>query len=179
MAAVFHDLLDVRRQGRAAAVDFYPDFDVRIRRCFAAGNQGLADLLKSLFYRHTLRQIIGPHLHATAADVRRELDEGLAGVDVLLHDGRIRGMKFADRAAAPDFNARVGEAPAHFLALLLVQGRLHAVRMRGAQLDRRDADRLAHPQNGRHIPLGGDVVGHHAETEFERLCLFFRRGQRC
>src|SRR5262249_9256016 len=45
-----------------------------------------------------------------------------------------------------------------------IQGRLDAVLVRGAQLDRRQADVAAHAQNGRHVPRRGDVVRDDAEA---------------
>src|SRR5262249_28145299 len=148
VAAVLHHRLHVRRVGRAGAVDLDPDFDAGVRRRLAARDQRLADLLQRLLDGHRLRQAVGPHLDAAAAEVRHEVHERLARLDVLLDDALLRGVELAHGAAAPDFDAGVGALLLDLLPLLLAEARLDAVLVRGAELDRRDADVLADSQDG-------------------------------
>src|SRR5262249_4371442 len=101
------------------------------------------------------------------AEVRDEVDELLALLDVLLHRRGIGRLELAGGAAAPDLDLAVLEALPHLLALLLAERRFDAVLVPGAQLDRRDADVLAHLDEGRHVPRLADVVRDGAEPELE------------
>src|SRR5262249_17417742 len=123
------------------------------------------DLFERLGHRDVLGQGVGPHLHPAAADVRGELDELPAALDILLDHGRVGRMKLTDGAATPAIDARVGEAFADLLALRLAHGRLGGVLVRGAQLDGGQADVAANLEDGRQVPVRSDVVGDDAEAK--------------
>ncbi len=136
-----------------------PDLDPGVRRGLPARDQGLADLLQRFFHTHSPGQVVGPDLDPPATQVRHQVHEGLARLDVLFDDGRVGGMELANRAAAPDFKAHVGTALADVFALVLAQRGLDAVLVRGAKLDRAQADFLAHLADRVEIPGRGNVVG--------------------
>src|SRR5262245_42634346 len=80
-------------------------------------------------------------------------------------------MELANAAAAPDVDARVGEALLDLPALVPGQARLDAMLVGGAQLDGADADSFADLEQGRQVPGGGDIVGDQAQAELEALVL--------
>src|SRR5258707_11406686 len=132
MPAMIHDRLDGWWMRRAGAVDLDPDLDARIVRCLAAFDQRLADLFERLFDRHALGQTVGPHLDSASTDVGGQLDELLAGLDLFPDLAGVDSLELARRAAAPRFDARIGESLLHLLALLRSQGGLHPMFVRGA-----------------------------------------------
>ena len=136
MAAVLHDLLGVRRQGRAAAVNLDPDLDVCIGGGLATGDERFANLFEGLLDRHLLRQIVRPNFDPPAAEVGDQLDKLFARLDVVLDHGRVGRVELADRSTAPDVDARVGKAFADLLTLGFAQGRFHAMLVRRAELNR-------------------------------------------
>jgi len=175
MVGVTHDGRAVRRVGGAAAVDFQPNFDARVVGRAATGFEGAADLLERPFGGDVGGQVVGAHLDALAAEVRGESDELPAGFDLALDDVLVRRMELARRAAAPDLDAGVGEALAHFTAGVTAQAWLDAVLVRGAQLNAGDADRAADAQHGRHVPRRRDVVSDGAQLETRLADALFAR----
>ena len=183
VAARFHDRLHVRRVGRALAVDLDPDFDAGVVGRLAAGDERLADLVERLGDLDFLRQAVGPHLDALAAEVGGELHELLARLDVLLDHGGVGVLELADAAASPNVHAGVGETIFDVLALVLAQrtARRRACGWCAARPARRR--RLARLEKRRKVPVGGEVVGDEAEAEFRLFVVVFlagawRRGRR-
>ena len=136
MIGAAHDRLDVRRVLGAAAVDLEPDLDVVVRGEAAAGVERTADLVQRALDGHVLRQAVGPHLNAAAADVRCQLHERPANVDLTLDLFGIGRVELARGAAAPDVDAGIGEAFFDLGVLLLAQVRFDLVVVRRSQFDR-------------------------------------------
>src|SRR4029077_19401233 len=118
VVAVVHDGFGVLGLGRFGAVDFEPDFQARVFGSFAAGDEGSADLLEGFLRVGAFGHAVGADFDAVATDVFCEVDELLAGFDVLLDDGGVGGLEFAGGAAAPAGDAGVLEAFADFGALV-------------------------------------------------------------
>jgi hypothetical protein len=161
-------------------VNLDPDFDARVGRSLPALLERLADLRERLLFVGPLRDAVGPHLHAGAAEVVNQLHERLAVFDVLLHHLGLVRVELAHAAAPPEHDARVRELLLHLFALVGAEARFDTVLVRGAALDGRDPDLFAHLQNGGQVPVRGHVVGD--EAEFELRCGFggaqVRRGER-
>ena len=131
----------------------------------AALAQRLADLLERLLLGHFFRQPVRPDLDARRAEVLRQLHPLLRLVDVLAHDRRVGRVVLAGGAQAADLHRRVLEPLAHLGPRRRRQRDLHAVLVGGPQLDGVEARVGEILDDGRHVPVLGDVVGDGAELE--------------
>src|SRR5215204_6332944 len=163
--AEIEDLADARHARGLGAVHLELNDDAVVLRELAALAQRLADLLERLLLGHFLRQPVGPDFDARRPDVLRQLHPLLRLVDVLPYDRRVRRVVFAGRAQAADFYSRVLEPLAHLGACRRRQRDLHAVLVRRTQLDGVEARGGEILDDGRHVPVLGNVVGDGAKLE--------------
>ena len=175
MIRFLHDGADVLRQRGASAMHLDPDFSsTQVGSGSATPRSAIGQFrARQVLGRHSGGQVVGTNLDAAAADVAHQLAELSARRDIAAHDLGVRGMEFADAAAAPDFDAGILEAATHVAALIGRQRRFDAVAMRGAQFDGAKPDGAANAQERRNVPGGGDVV--RDDTEAKARCVVVAR----
>src|SRR5216684_457404 len=77
-------------------------------------------------------------------------------------------MKLTRGTRTPDLNPGIGKVPPTFVSLLFTEAWLDTVFVRRSQFDRGKTDLFAYFEDGRNVPMGGDIVGHDSKPIFQR-----------
>ena len=164
VVSALHHTLHSGGMARFTTVNLDPDFHTEVAGGLPAFAKSRADRGNGSLHGDIFGNSVGANLDAQGADVVGELQELFTVLDIPPDGCLIRGVEFGNRAETEQANRAAGKLLTDSSALIVRQRGFDTVAVCGSQFDRLESGLSAVFDDGRYVPVLGEVVGDEAKT---------------